>query len=240
MNLGTGMNLGTEPTNNESYQEASDDSFDELINSHRRQRYEVQKKPKEPSKIKVFVRLPKHKEIFNFLPEPTTSVEEVLNYFLEKNPSSLKNMYPKSKLKMLLANVHGKKKDFPGKALNMCMNNRSPGRDVEHRDGEPRVLSDHNERRGLSEELLQRGLDVRLESAPQGAPEEPAPLPGGVVSVLLIKRSFRVIRLRAPPPHKSPRFLAGARPAPSGPRSPARSSRRKSGCPRPTRRPKKT
>jgi hypothetical protein len=117
------MNLGTEPTPNELSQEVSDDSFDELINSHRRQRYQVQKKPKEIQKIKIFVRLSKHKEIFNFSPESTTNVEEILNYFLNKNTNALRQMYPKSKLKVLLANVHGKKKDFPGKLINHTLHN---------------------------------------------------------------------------------------------------------------------
>lgn len=108
------MNFTTEVKSNQNSEESLEDSFEELINSRQRQRYQVKPKPKDLSKIKIFVRLEKHKEIFNFKPEASTKIEEIVQYFLEKNPIKLQEMYPISDLKVMLANVHGKKKDFPG------------------------------------------------------------------------------------------------------------------------------
>ena len=153
------MNLGTE-TKPESFSEESvEDSFDELINSHRRQRYKVQNQPKKITKIKIFVRLEKHKEIFNYMPDKTTKVDDLVTYFLEKNPKKLQEIYPKSDLKVLLANVHGKKKDFPGEAMTGVVN-CSTGHAFTNLDGKPRELPDHNKGRVLDPNFLQRRLDV--------------------------------------------------------------------------------
>ena len=112
------MNFNTETKSNKYSEESSDDSFEEMINSRQRQRYQVKPKVKDLSKIKIFVRLEKHKEIFNFKPDSKTTIKDIVEYFLEKNSSKLQEMYPISDLKVMLANVHGKKKDFPGEASN--------------------------------------------------------------------------------------------------------------------------
>lgn len=108
------MNLDNDNDNREICEDKSEDSIDELINMRQRQRYKIKSKPKNITKVKVFVSLKEHKEIFEFMPEHKSKVEDLIYFMYEKNPKWLQESYPKDQLKVLICDVHGKKEDFPG------------------------------------------------------------------------------------------------------------------------------
>lgn len=111
------MNLDNDNDNDkpEISEPESEDSFEELINMHQRQRYKVNPAPKTMSKVKVFVSLKEHREIFEFMPEEKSKVRDLIHFLYEKNQKWLQEKYSEALLKVLICDVHGKKEDFPGK-----------------------------------------------------------------------------------------------------------------------------
>ena len=105
------MNVNTD-SDAKSDQDSSFDSIEEMINS-RQQRYKRKESFPDFDKLKIFVRLEKHKETFNFSPKPNSTIDELLEYFYNKNVPKIRSEYPKKKLKVLMSNQIGKAKDYP-------------------------------------------------------------------------------------------------------------------------------
>ena len=107
------MNLSNEQHEAIPDEQNFDDSLEELINSRQRQRYQI-KSSQTIDQVKIFVRLEKHKESFNFKPKHDGSFNELFDYFYDKNSPNIKEIYPKKELRVFMANHLGKKKNYPG------------------------------------------------------------------------------------------------------------------------------
>ena len=109
------MNLNLAPETPSDDDNQSLDSWEELYQQGRRARPQTTRKAPKLKTVKVYVKLEKHREIFEFKLQKNSTISDMLDHFFEKNWSSLKKFYKKENLRVYMATVHGKKKNFPRK-----------------------------------------------------------------------------------------------------------------------------
>lgn len=109
------LNLAPEPESDED--NLSQDSWEELYQRGRRARPQYNRKPQMLESVKVYVKLEKHREIFEFQLKKGSTINHLLDHFFDKNWSNLKKFYKKENLKVYMATDHGKKMNLPRKVL---------------------------------------------------------------------------------------------------------------------------